>query len=148
MNQSNLRTLLSEFLPEDMVETIASRADELEITVKIRKAKGRWNRETLRKMIKERGDHCSTCNVDGSKTKLTIDHTIPKQMLLDMGLDEFYEDESNLEILCHECNVRKAAQLDFSNPKTIVQLEKYIKIYKDRHDPDHPYIYGGLDKTI
>ena len=140
--------MLSEFLPEDMVETIASRADELEITVKIRKAKGRWNRETLRKMIKERGDHCSTCNVDGSKTKLTIDHTIPKQMLLDMGLDEFYEDESNLEILCHECNVRKAAQLDFSNPKTIVQLEKYIKIYKDRHDPDHPYIYGGLDKTI
>lgn len=133
MNQSNLRTLLGEFLPEEMVETIATRADELDITVKVRRAKGRWNRETLRKLIKERGNHCSTCNVDGSKSKLTLDHIIPKQMLLDMGLDEFYEDESNLEILCRDCNTRKAAQLDFSNPKTIIQLEKYIGLYKQRH---------------
>jgi hypothetical protein len=133
MNQSNLRTLLGEFLPEEMVETIATRADELDITVKVRRAKGRWNRETLRKLIKERGDHCSTCNADGSKDKLTLDHIIPKQMLLDMGLDEYYEDESNLEILCRDCNTRKAAQLDFSNPKTIIQLEKYIGLYKQRH---------------
>lgn len=133
MNQSNLRTLLSEFLDPDMVETVANRADELDITVKVRRAKGRWNRETLRKLIKERGNHCSTCNTDGDKVKLTLDHIVPKQILLDMGLDEFYEDESNLEVLCISCNTRKAAQLDFSNPKTIIQLEKYIGLYKQRH---------------
>jgi len=132
MNKSNLRSLLDEFLPEDQASAIEARANEMELVVKVRKAKGRWHRETLRKLIKERGNHCSSCNLHGDKDMLTLDHVIPKSMLLDMGLEEFYDDESNLEILCRKCNIRKASQLDWSNPKTVVQLEKYIKLYKDR----------------
>jgi len=98
--------------------------------VKVRKLKGRWHRETLRKLIKERGDYCETCN--SHEHKLTLDHIIPKKVLLDMGLDEYYTDESNLQILCTLCNGKKGSQLDFSNPKTIVLLEKYIALYKDQ----------------
>lgn len=124
--------LLEEFLPEEMIDPILARADEMELTTKVKKLKGRWHRETLRKLIKERGNHCSSCQVSGDDSKLTLDHIIPKTMLMDMGLDEFYDDESNLEILCVKCNSRKGSQLDFNNPKTISQLEKYMAIYKDR----------------
>ncbi len=129
--KSNLRSLLEEFLPEELIDPISTRAKELDLTVKVRKVKGRWHRETLQKLIKERGDYCSDCKVSGKIKKLTLDHIVPKKILLDMGLDEYYDDESNLEILCSGCNGRKGSQLDFSNPKTIVQLEKYIKLYKD-----------------
>lgn len=131
--KSNLRTLLEEFLPDDMTETIVTRAKELDLTVKVRKIKGRWHRETLQKLIKERGNYCSNCNANGEENKLTLDHIIPKRVLLDMGLDEYYEDEDNLEILCAKCNGQKGSQLDFSNPRTIPLLEKYIGLYKNRH---------------
>ena len=130
--KSNLRTLLEEFLPEELIDSIDTRAKEMDLIVKVRKIKGRWHRETFQKLIKEHGEYCRYCNVSGKETKLTLDHIVPKKMLLDMGLDEFYEDESNLEILCTKCNSNKGSQLDFSNPKTIVLLEKYLKLYKDR----------------
>jgi len=130
--KSTLRTLLEEFLPEELIEPIITRAKEMDLTTKVRKVKGRWHRETLRKLIKERGDQCGNCNATSKEDKMTLDHIVPKKMLLDMGLDEFYDDESNLEVLCSKCNSRKGSQLDFSNPKTIIQLEKYIQLYKER----------------
>lgn len=130
--KSNLRTLLEEFLPEELVDPIAVRAKELNLSVKVKKLKDRWHRETLQKLIKDRSNYCQYCKISGDEDKLTLDHIIPKKMLLDMGLDEFYDDESNLELLCSRCNSNKGSQLDFSNPKTIVLLEKYIKLYKDR----------------
>ena len=129
--KSNLTTLLEEFLPEELVEPIVTRAKEMDLTVKVRKLKGRWHRETLQKLIKVRGNHCETCDINGDKTKLTLDHIIPKKILLDMGLEDYYIDESNLQILCGRCNGSKGSQLDFSNPKTILLLEKYIRMYKD-----------------
>ena len=130
--KNTLRILLEEFLPDELIEPIMDRAKELDLTTKVRKMKGRWHRETLQKLIKERGDQCNYCQADSSKEKLTLDHIIPKKMLLDMGLDEFYNDESNLEVLCSKCNGRKGSQLDFGNPKTIVLLQKYINLYKDK----------------
>lgn len=130
--KNTLRILLEEFLPDELIEPIMAKAKELDLTTKVRKVKGRWHRETLQKLIKERGDQCSYCQVDGNKEKLTLDHIIPKKMLLDMGLDDFYDDEDNLEILCSKCNSYKGSQLDFSNAKTIVLLQKYINLYKDR----------------
>ena len=129
--KNNLATLLEEFLPEDMIGPITTKAKEMNLTLKITKLKGRWHRETLQKLIKVRSNHCQTCNVSGDKEKLTLDHIIPKKILLDMGLEDYYTDESNLQILCARCNGSKASQLDFSHPKTIVLLEKYIAIYKE-----------------
>lgn len=131
--ENNLKQLLEEFLDPEVVEPIVERAKELELTTKVKKLKGRWHRETLRKLIKDRGDYCESCGVVGDKhTKLTLDHIIPRKILLDLGLDEYYKDETNLQILCARCNGKKASQLDFSNPKTIVLLEKYIAMYKQR----------------
>ena len=128
--KNNLETLLEEFLPGELIEPIVTRAKELDLTVKVRKLKGRWHKETLRKLIKVRGNHCQTCDINGNKEKLTLDHIIPKKILLDMGLEDYYTDESNLQILCVKCNGKKGSQLDFSNPKTIILLEKYISMYK------------------
>jgi len=128
--KNNLETLLEEFLPEESYKPIIARAKELDLTVKIRQLKGRWHREVLQKLIKVRGNHCQICGIHGDKEKLTLDHIIPKKVLLDMGLEDYYVDESNLQILCVRCNGKKGSQLDFSNPKTIILLEKYISMYK------------------
>jgi len=129
---SNLKTLLEESLEPEIVETIVTRAKELGLTIKIKKLKGRWHREMLRKLIKDRGNYCELCNKSGEETRLTIDHIIPRKILLDMGLEEYYKDEDNFQVLCARCNGTKASQLDFSNPKTIVLLEKYIALYKQQ----------------
>ena len=130
--KSNLRILLEEFLDDSIIVTIETRAKELDLTVKVRKIKGRWHRETLKKLIKDRDDKCQLCGIQGEEVKLTLDHIIPKKMLLDMGLDEYYDDEANLDVVCAKCNARKGSQLDFSNPKTIALLEKYMDLYQSR----------------
>lgn len=132
--ESNLQSLLEEFLDPEVAEPIIARAKELELTTKVKKLKGRWHRETLRKLIKDRGNHCESCSLAYEKdnVKLTLDHIIPRKVLLDMNLEEYYKDESNLQILCSKCNGKKASQLDFSNPKTIALLEKYIALYKQQ----------------
>lgn len=130
--KSNLRILLEEFLDEETVIKITTRAKELDLTVKVKKIKGRWHRETLKKLIKDRGDKCNACGCQGEESKLTLDHIIPKKMLLDMGLDEYYDDEENLDVVCSKCNARKGSQLDFSNPKTVGLLEKYLALYNVR----------------
>jgi len=130
--KNNLQILLKEFLSEKQLKPILARAEELELIIKVRKLKGRWHRETLQKLIKERGEVCEICNLHDNK--LTLDHIIPKKVLFDMELDEYYTDESNLQILCALCNSKKGSQLDFSNSKTIVLLEKYIALIKSRGD--------------
>lgn len=130
--KSKLRLLLEEFLPPEQIDQIETRAKELSIRVKVGKPKGKWNRETLAKLLTERGDICRHCNRDSSQAKLTLDHVIPKKMLVEMGLEEFFEDEENLEIICHDCNSAKGSDLDFENPRTIALLEKYLKVMKGR----------------
>ena len=131
--ENNLKNLLEEFLDPEVAEPIVERAKKLELTTKVKKLKGRWHRETLRKLIKDRGNHCESCDTFGGKPiKLTLDHIIPRKILLDMSLEEYYKDEINLQILCARCNGKKASQLDFSNPKTIALLEKYIALYKQQ----------------
>lgn len=131
---STLHQLLGEFLPEETLQPIMERAKQMNVTLKVKKFKGQWHRDTLAKLLKQRGEECSYCDVHGDAEKLTLDHIIPKKVLLDMGLEDYYEDENNLEILCTRCNSRKASNLDFNNPKTIVLLEKYLALYKKRND--------------
>ena len=133
---NNLKDLLGEFLSEEDAEPIVARFKQMGLTLKVNKMKGRVHREVLNKLIKERGNMCICCKGLGDRQTLTVDHIIPKKMLLDMGLEEFFDDETNLDVLCKDCNVRKGSQLDFSNAKTIVQLEKYVDIYKERHGLD------------
>lgn len=128
--KNQLRILLEEFLPEELIEPIVAKAKELGLSLKIKKFKGRKRNEIFSKLVKERGNKCEQCNAVDKK--ITIDHIIPKKILLDMGLEEYFDDESNLSLLCTDCNSIKGSQLDFSNTKTIVLLQKYIDIYNSR----------------
>jgi len=129
---NSLKELLKEFLSKEKTDQFLERFKDMDLTVKLKKYKGRWANETLNKLTKKRGDTCAICKLPGTEKKLTLDHIIPKRMLLDMGLEEFFDDEDNLDVLCYECNSRKGSQLDFSNSKTVPLLEKYIDIYKAR----------------
>ncbi len=129
---NKLKELLEEFLPPEVIYPIMERFNSMDLVIKIRKSKGRLKNEILNKLLKERSSTCVLCKVSDPEKKLTLDHIIPKKILLDMGLEEFYNDEDNFDILCRECNSRKGSQLDFSNPKTIPLLEKYMKICKER----------------
>jgi 5-methylcytosine-specific restriction endonuclease McrA len=64
-------------------------------------------------------DHAVKCEKCGRETNLTLDHTVPKDILKQFGIDtdrEFMGE--NLRILCRPCNAFKGKQLDFSTPKT------------------------------
>jgi len=68
---------------------------------------------------------CPKCD---SKKDLTIDHIIPKKILIQFGINvntDFFKD--NLGILCRKCNVFKADRLDFSNKKTKKLLINLLK---------------------
>jgi 5-methylcytosine-specific restriction endonuclease McrA len=67
---------------------------------------------------------CAKC---GRSTMLTLDHIIPRQLLLMLGRDPDREyDKDNLQVLCRPCNTFKANMLDFSNPQTKPLLLKYL----------------------
>lgn len=74
--------------------------------------------------IKTQGK-CEKCPATDN---LTLDHIIPKTMLLDMGFEPDGQDfdEENFSCLCRRCNMFKSNRLDFSNPKTKKLLLKYI----------------------
>lgn len=85
-------------------------------------------------MIEQR-EKRSLCSKCGASYPLTIDHILPKIMLLQLGLDEErHIDSDNLEVLCRACNQLKGDRLDFSNKKTIPLLKKYIALVERRYE--------------
>jgi 5-methylcytosine-specific restriction endonuclease McrA len=127
--KSNLRRLLEEFLPDDVIDSIEQRAKEMSLKTGTVKPKGRKAKQ-MQKLLEARGRRCQICGTEDRL--LTIDHIIPKQLLLDMGLEDFFWDEDNFELMCKECNVKKSNRLDFDNSKTVALLEKYLKLFKAR----------------
>ena len=73
----------------------------------------------------EQQGKCDRCS---STQNLTIDHIVPRSLLLDMGFEPDGKDfdEDNLTCLCKRCNQFKSNHLDFSNPKTKPLLIKYV----------------------
>lgn len=59
---------------------------------------------------------CAKC----SRTEnLTLDHIVPRDILLTFGIDPDREIiEGNYQILCKTCNIYKSRRLDFSIPQT------------------------------
>jgi 5-methylcytosine-specific restriction endonuclease McrA len=83
------------------------------------------NRITLEQAIQiSLPQHCTKCS---SIDNLTLDHIIPRDLLLQFGVDVDHEIvEENYQILCRRCNIFKANRLDFSNPKTKELLIKLL----------------------
>lgn len=61
---------------------------------------------------------------------LTVDHIVPKRILIDFGLttEQMFELKL-LKILCRRCNSMKADHLDFSEPRTKEILKYLIDTY-------------------
>lgn len=67
-----------------------------------------------KKMI-DSGEICKC----GRKDMLTVDHLVPKHILIDMGFDARRQwMPENFVLMCRPCNALKSGHLDFSNPKT------------------------------
>lgn len=55
----------------------------------------------------------------GRADMLTIDHVVPRVILIEMGFNAEYQwMPENFEVMCRPCNALKSGHLDFSNPKT------------------------------
>lgn len=70
---------------------------------------------------------CAKC---GRETEnLSIDHIVPYAFVVEMGLrDEGYDHDWNFQVLCRPCNRLKAASFDFTDPRTLVNLKRYVAL--------------------
>lgn len=104
---------------QEVKKSLDRAADELLGRKQILALETEWKK----KMIAE-GEKCSC----GRTTMLTIDHIVPKQILIEMGFDaERQWMPENFVIMCQPCNALKSGRLDFSNPKTKEILLKLLE---------------------
>lgn len=86
-----------------------------------------------KKQLQRRGGQCqhSKC---ATTLNLTVDHIIPRQLLKCLGMEHFAEtDEENFQVMCKKHNTEKANQLDYTNPRTLPLLKKYINMWIEKH---------------
>jgi 5-methylcytosine-specific restriction endonuclease McrA len=129
---NNLEKLLSEFLDDKTIKMISMKANELGIKIAFRKSLAD-KRNIRNELVKRDGCVCMKCHVLHDIHLLTIDHIIPKAILFTLNLLD-YPGRDNLELLCKECNTRKASQLDFTNPRTIPMLRKFLDMYEGKYE--------------
>jgi len=56
-------------------------------------------------------------------------------ILVFLGLkDEGYEADWNFQYLCRACNVKKGANADYTNPKTLELLVKFVKLAVETYE--------------
>ncbi len=67
---------------------------------------------------------CNKCKKVGL---MTLDHIIPASFLHMLGIEKLcYDDDWNFQYLCKVCNYSKANRLDWSDPRTPVNLKRYV----------------------
>ena len=70
-------------------------------------------------ILQEKIQAIGKCENCGRTENLTLDHIIPEQFLLSIGLSA--EDclmDKYLQLYCRKCNTFKGNRIDFANPKT------------------------------
>lgn len=91
------------------------------------------NLGSYKNKLKKRGGQCQHTKCT-STHDLTVDHIIPRQFLKCLGMEHFAEtDVDNFQVMCKKHNVEKANQLDYTNPKTLLLLKKYINLWIEKH---------------
>ena|SRR3990167_3076594 len=79
-----------------------------------------------------KADNSKICEKCGRKENLTLDHIIPKQIVIMFGIDlTLHLWRKNFQTLCKICNLFKMGKLDFSNPKTKPLLLELINALED-----------------
>lgn len=66
---------------------------------------------------------------------LTVDHIIPMSFLQTVGLgaEIGYTDNDNFQLLCRTCNTLKGNRFDFSDPRTMANLKRYVILLEQIH---------------
>ena len=72
------------------------------------------------------GGICERCK--NTFEHLTVDHRIPKYLLIELGATDLVLDwEENFELLCFTCNSFKGNKIDITDGKSIDLLKKLIE---------------------
>ncbi len=75
--------------------------------------------------LNEKGGTCDKCH--RQTDYLTVDHIVPYNWIVDVGLKkESADDDWNFQSLCRPCNKLKGAMWDFTDPRTIENLRRYV----------------------
>lgn len=91
------------------------------------------NVNAYKKRLQRNGGQCQHPRCT-TTLNLTVDHIIPRQLLKCFGMEHFADtDEDNFQVMCKKHNVEKANQLDYTNPKTLPLLKKYVNIWIEKH---------------
>lgn len=86
-----------------------------------------FNGEMKKKLLAE-VDRCEGCG--RTDLPLTLDHIIPKALLMDFGINAYFEpDERNCRLLCQRCNSMKAHHLDLTDYRTKALLMELLKAF-------------------
>lgn len=74
---------------------------------------------------------CASCHRSGY---CTVDHIVPLSLLAALGLkDMSIDDEWNFQYLCRACNMRKGFKLDYTDPKTLENLKRYVRLAEETY---------------
>lgn len=73
---------------------------------------------------------CTSC---GKTTEnLSIDHIVPYAFIVDIGLQmEQYDHDWNFQVLCRPCNRLKGSKWDFTDPRTMINLKRYVEMAEE-----------------
>lgn len=91
------------------------------------------NLNAYKKRLQQQGGQCQHAKCTAT-LHLTVDHIIPRQFLKCLGMEHFAESDSdNFQVLCKRHNVEKANQLEYTNPRTLPLLKKYVNMWIEKH---------------
>lgn len=86
--------------------------------------------------ISSGSEKCVRC---GSHDNLTVDHIVPKSIMVNLLLgiktenEIQFDDDGNFQFLCERCNKIKSDWLELKNPRTYEILENAIRKAKKHH---------------
>jgi 5-methylcytosine-specific restriction endonuclease McrA len=86
--------------------------------------------------LKEYQDRCRKeaipCAMCKREAWTTVDHIVPHAFIEMLGMKvEAYDHDWNFQFLCRACNTLKKASLNFTDPRTIENLKRYVALAEE-----------------